>query len=47
MARRGLEFLESVDLEKLVGEREVCIEDGGDLASFNKIGDDEIAVPGM
>jgi hypothetical protein len=47
MARRGLEFLESVDLENLVGEREVCTEDEGDLASFNKIGDDEIAVPGM
>lgn len=42
----GLEFMESLDLDSLVVDQDVCIEDEADLASFNKVSDDEIIVPG-
>lgn len=49
--KRGLRLMERLDLDSLVCEQDpdVLIEivDKGDLASFNKISDNEIAVPGM
>ncbi|KAK3339877.1 hypothetical protein B0T25DRAFT_466917 [Lasiosphaeria hispida] len=42
----GLERLEELDLATLVADRDVYIQDRGDLASFNKLSDDEIIVPG-
>ncbi|KAM7190981.1 hypothetical protein V8F20_009519, partial [Naviculisporaceae sp. PSN 640] len=43
---QDLQFVERLDVTSLVAEQEVGIFDKGDLASFNKISDDEIAVPG-
>lgn len=45
--KQGLQFVERLDVNSLVAEQDVTITDKGDLASFNKISDDEIAVPGM
>lgn len=42
----GLELIESLDVDSLVVDQDVCIEDEVDLASFNKVSDDEIIVPG-
>ncbi|KAK0704367.1 hypothetical protein B0H67DRAFT_498300, partial [Lasiosphaeris hirsuta] len=42
----GLERLEQLDLDTLLADRDVYIQDRGDLASFNKLADDEIIVPG-
>ena len=33
-------------MDSLVVDQDVCIEDEVDLASFNKVSDDEIIVPG-
>ncbi len=41
-----LEFLEALDVDSLLVDEEVCIENECDLASFNKLSDDEIVVPG-
>ncbi|KAK0646769.1 hypothetical protein B0T16DRAFT_493683 [Cercophora newfieldiana] len=45
-AKHGLSFLETLDLDSLAGDRDVCIQDDVDLASFNKLTDGEIIVPG-
>jgi len=45
-AKGGLDHLETIDLHTLVGDRDVRIEDDVDLASFNKLADGEIIVPG-
>ncbi|KAK5655301.1 hypothetical protein OQA88_5868 [Cercophora sp. LCS_1] len=42
----GLEYLETLDLDTLAVDQDVCIEDESDLASFNKLSKDEIIVPG-
>ncbi|KAM7200313.1 hypothetical protein V8F33_004031 [Rhypophila sp. PSN 637] len=44
--KQDLQFVEHLDFDSLVAEKEVEICDKGDLASFNKISDDQIAVPG-
>ncbi|KAM7220348.1 hypothetical protein V8F06_004314 [Rhypophila decipiens] len=44
--KQDLQFVEHLDVDSLVAEKEVGISDKEDLASFNKISDDEIAVPG-
>jgi hypothetical protein len=47
LAKHGLEYLETLDLDSLVVDRSVSIQDDVDLASFNKLTDGEIIVPGM
>ncbi|KAK3935175.1 hypothetical protein QBC46DRAFT_398141 [Diplogelasinospora grovesii] len=42
----GLQKLHPLALNSLVADQNVTIEDLGDLASFNKVADNEIAVPG-
>ncbi|KAK4448989.1 hypothetical protein QBC34DRAFT_300243 [Podospora aff. communis PSN243] len=46
LAKHGLEYLETLDLDSLVVDRAVSIQDDVDLASFNKLTDGEIIVPG-
>lgn len=45
--KKDLKFTEPLHVHSLVAEQDVRIRDKGDLASFNKLSDDEIAVPGM
>ncbi|KAK0623752.1 hypothetical protein B0T14DRAFT_602262 [Immersiella caudata] len=45
-AKQGLEYLETLDLNSLVVDRNVSIQDDADLSSFNKLTDGEIIVPG-
>lgn len=46
MAISGMAFLEALHLDTLLVDKAVCVEDEYDLASFNKLADNEIAVPG-
>jgi hypothetical protein len=45
-AKQGLEYLETLELNSLVVDRNVSIQDDVDLSSFNKLTDGEIIVPG-